>query len=95
VTEEGAELVFTTPKEYARYIAQSDLNKAFERLGVPPKRVRVVAGQVEAADVPLQTAAPRQEKEDEATGRALANPEVQRFRDVFGGEVRKVRNLKE
>jgi hypothetical protein len=29
------------------------------------------------------------------TGRALANPEVQRFREIFGGEVRKVRNLKE
>ena len=33
--------------------------------------------------------------EDDAAGRALANPEVQRFREVFGGEVRKVRNLKE
>ena len=31
----------------------------------------------------------------QATSRALANPEVQRFREVFGGEVRKVRNLKE
>ncbi len=26
--------------------------------------------------------------------RALENPEVQRFRDLFGGEVRTVRNLK-
>ena len=33
--------------------------------------------------------------EDEAATRALANPEVQRFREVFGGEIRKVRNLKE
>jgi hypothetical protein len=33
--------------------------------------------------------------EDEVTARALANPEVQRFREVFGGEIRKVRNLKE
>ncbi len=33
--------------------------------------------------------------DEEVTGRALANPEVQRFREVFGGEVRKVRNLKE
>ena len=37
----------------------------------------------------------RQRTEDEATSRALANPEVQRFREVFGGEIRKVRNLKE
>ena len=33
--------------------------------------------------------------EDDVTARALANPEVQRFREVFGGEIRKVRNLKE
>ena len=40
-------------------------------------------------------AAPAAATEDEATSRALANPEVQRFREVFGGEIRKVRNLKE
>ena len=33
--------------------------------------------------------------QEEATGRALGNPEVRRFREVFGGEIRKVRNLKE
>ena len=31
----------------------------------------------------------------EVTERALAHPEVQRFRELFGGEVRTVRNLKE
>ena len=34
-------------------------------------------------------------KEDEVTERALSHPEVQRFRELFGGEVRNVRNLKE
>jgi hypothetical protein len=34
-------------------------------------------------------------KEDDTRTRALENPEVQRFREVFGGEVRHVRNLKE
>ena len=34
-------------------------------------------------------------KEDEVTERALAHPEVKRFRELFGGEVRTVRNLKE
>jgi hypothetical protein len=34
-------------------------------------------------------------KEDEVTGRALAHPEVQRIREMFGGEVRAVRDLKE
>jgi hypothetical protein len=33
--------------------------------------------------------------EDQATSRALAHPEVRRFQEVFGGEIRKVRNLKE
>jgi hypothetical protein len=33
--------------------------------------------------------------EDDITQRALENPEVRRFREIFGGEVRKVRNLKE
>jgi hypothetical protein len=34
-------------------------------------------------------------REGEAEARALSNPEVQRFREVFGGEVRKIRDLKE
>ena len=43
---------------------------------------------------PVQNA-PKIDEEDEATTRALADPEVQRFRQVLGGEVRRVRNLKE
>jgi hypothetical protein len=42
---------------------------------------------------PLTPAAGK--NEEEVAGRALGNPEVRRFREVFGGEVRKVRNLKE
>jgi len=41
----------------------------------------------------MQRPAPK--KDDEVTERALAHPEVQRFRELFGGEVRTVRNLKE
>ncbi len=53
----------------------------------------MVFGEVKAAAQPLvqKPAA----AEDEVTGRALAHPEVQRFRELFGGEVRAVRNLKE
>jgi hypothetical protein len=40
-------------------------------------------------------AAKKSDAEDDATRRALTNPEVQRFREVFGGEIRTVRNLKE
>jgi len=44
---------------------------------------------------PREAAPAAAESADEAAGRALANPEVQRFREVFGGEVRRIRNLKE
>jgi hypothetical protein len=37
----------------------------------------------------------RAAQEDDVSRRALANPEVQSFRDLFGGEIRTVRNLKE
>jgi len=53
----------------------------------------VVFGEVKAAPPPVMQKPAA--AEDEVTGRALAHPEVQRFREVFGGEVRAVRNLKE
>ena len=60
-------------------------------------RVKVIIGEA-GAETP-RPSRPRRPKrsaaEDEATARALANPEVQRFREVFGGEIRTVRNLKE
>jgi hypothetical protein len=40
------------------------------------------------------TAAPAPAASD-ASSRALDNPEVKRFREVFGGEIRTIRNLKE
>jgi hypothetical protein len=54
----------------------------------------MTAGDVVAQAVSSSAASPNN-PEDEATERALANPEVQRFREVLGGEVRRVRNLKE
>jgi hypothetical protein len=60
-------------------------------------RIKITAGEAPppgpAAAPPLAPAG--NNSDEEVTGRALANPEVQRFREVFGGEVRKVRNLKE
>jgi hypothetical protein len=56
--------------------------------------VKFSAGEAAATSAEPPAAKPAGQ-EDEATGRALSNPEVQRFREVFGGEVRKVRNLKE
>ena len=44
---------------------------------------------------PKPLAPPKTEAGDDVTDRALSHPEVRHFREVFGGEVRKVRNLKE
>jgi hypothetical protein len=55
-------------------------------------RIKVVIA--DAASIGPRPAVSKKQEDDVAT-RALANPEVQRFRELFGGEVRAVRNLKE
>jgi hypothetical protein len=60
-----------------------------------PLRVNIVIGDVSPQASPISAAPAPAEPEGDVASRALANPEVQRFREVFGGEVRKVRNLKE
>ena len=69
---------------------------ALKHLGHAGLRFKVVFGEVKSAPAAVRaTNGPKAPAEDEVTGRALAHPEVQRFREVFGGEVRAVRNLKE
>jgi len=59
-----------------------------------PLKIKVTIADV-AQREKVATAPAVQEREDDVSRRALANPEVQSFRDLFGGEVRTVRNLKE
>ncbi|MDP9169548.1 MAG: DNA polymerase III subunit gamma/tau [Acidobacteriota bacterium] len=86
------ELIITAAKSFQLDLGQEEVLTALKRLGHPTLRFKVVFGEVKASPVAAAKPAP---KEDEVTGRALAHPEVQRFREVFGGEVRAVRNLKE
>ena len=92
VTQAGSELRFVTPGQYSLYMQEAEIQKAVQHLAGKPMRIKVSIGEVSA-----QKAAPidRKTREDETRRRALDNPEVQRFREVFGGEVRNVRNLKE
>jgi hypothetical protein len=92
VVEAGGELQFFTTPMYKLALRPEEINKALKQITSRPLRIKVSVGEVgtQAPAAPVRNAT-----EDEATSRALANPEVQRFRDVFGGEVRKVRNLKE
>ncbi|HEX8984283.1 MAG TPA: DNA polymerase III subunit gamma/tau [Bryobacteraceae bacterium] len=94
LTEVQGELRFVTPAELKIMLTEADVQKALERLNAGKRRIRVTAGEGAAASGGAP--APAQPSEDEATTRALANPEVQRFRELFpGAEVRVVRNLKE
>ena len=94
VAEAGGELKITTGKSYKLALSEDDLRKAITHLGAAsgrPLRITIVVGEAVVPAVPLAASA----NEDEVSARALANAEVRHFREVFGGEVRKVRNLKE
>jgi DNA polymerase-3 subunit gamma/tau len=88
------EIVITTSKNFALDLGQSEVQSAIKQLGVPGLRGRVVFGEVKSAPASAPKAAAK-EQEDEVTTRALSHPEVQHYRELFGGEVRTVRNLKE
>jgi DNA polymerase-3 subunit gamma/tau len=88
------ELLITASKEYQLDLGREEIATALKQLGYPSMRFKVVFGTPQAAPdtpAPVKPAV----KEDEVTVRALADPEVQRFREIFGGEVRAVRDLKE
>jgi len=85
------ELRILTPKEFKLSMVPEDLQKAIQHAGMTAPRIKIAFGEVNAAPELAKAAL----TEDEVTRDALANPEVQRFREVFGGEIRTIRNLKE
>jgi DNA polymerase-3 subunit gamma/tau len=91
VTETGNLLEFVTPKDFMLAMRAEDISKAVQRISSRSFKIKVTAGEVAPAE---RAAAPTGKKPDDTAQRALANPEVQRFREVFGGEVRAVRDLK-
>ena len=86
------ELQITTSKSFQLDLGREEVLTALKHLGHPGQRFKVVFGEVKAAPALAAKPAP---KDDETTERALSHPEVQRVRELFGGEVRTVRNLKE
>jgi DNA polymerase-3 subunit gamma/tau len=93
--ESDKELRFITPAEFSLSMQPADLQKAVQHLNIGTRRITVTVGAAAAATEPT-AAAPARPAQDEATARALAHPEVQRFQETFpGAEVRVVRNLKE
>ncbi len=90
VTQAGNVLQFVTPKDFMLAMRQEDLSKAVQRVSARQFKITVAFGE----GAPARTAPVAEQKQDAVAERALANPEVQRFREVFGGEVRTVRDLK-
>src|SRR5262249_5436623 len=91
VTESGSVLEFVTPKDFMLAMRAEDISKALQTISPRPFKIKVTAGDPTPAEKPAAAAA---QKAGDASERALANPEVQRFREVFGGEVRAVRDLR-
>jgi len=94
VTASAGELQFTTPEQFLLSMKADDLNQAVRRIVSRPMKIKIVAGAAPAAAAAPAIKA-QKAPEDEASARAMANPEVKRFQEVFGGHIRTVRNLKE
>jgi hypothetical protein len=69
-------------------MSAADLLKGIQHMGIAAPKIKIGYGEVAAAPSMASKAKPAEED-------ALLNPEIKRFREVFGGEVRNVRNLKE
>ena len=92
----GGDLNVVAPKSYALYFRDPGFESAVREVFGRPLRMKLATGDPDGGSAPIGLAMPpRTEADNEVTGRALEHPEVRRFREVFGGEVRKVRNLKE
>jgi DNA polymerase-3 subunit gamma/tau len=92
------ELLITAPKQFQLDLGREEISTALKQLGYPALRYKIAFADVNANAAPVPApakSAPKLVAQDEVTERALGHPEVQRFRELFGGEVRNVRNLKE
>jgi DNA polymerase-3 subunit gamma/tau len=93
ITIVGGDIQILAPKSYHLYLKDRSFAEALREVFSRPLNLKLSAGDSPEAAPPAAPASAGHA--DEAAGRALANQEVQRFREVFGGEVRRVRNLKE
>ncbi|MBI4902235.1 MAG: DNA polymerase III subunit gamma/tau [Acidobacteria bacterium] len=94
IVEKANEIEFICDKATAFTVKSSDMAKAVEAVAKKAVKVKVTISETVAATVAGAPSDERKLKEDEATRRALDNPEVQKYRDLFpGSEVRTVRNL--
>jgi len=95
ITEKGALLELSVPKEFSLSMKPEEISRAVQKITQRPYKIKVTLTNDAPNESRLPSAKSRTAGEpDEVDKRALSNPEVQRFREVFGGEVRAVRDLK-
>jgi hypothetical protein len=93
VIETPGNVEFVAPKEFGIALRDTSVAKALQALLGRPVRIKVTSG--EGTAVAAQPEPPAA-SENEASERALANPDVQRFQKAFPeSHVRGVRDLKE
>jgi DNA polymerase-3 subunit gamma/tau len=93
--ESPTELLFTSPREYVMSLQTREFETAVKHVFGKPIKITVKAGE---AGRTAQTSAPSAAKQDqsEAATRAMAHPEVQRFKEMFpDSQVRAVRDLRD
>ena len=94
ISEVNGEIRFVAPEDCLLAMEARDLAKVVQQVAGKPLRVKVEFGTPSA--IAQRLAAPKPRVADEASERALAHPEVQRFQEMFpGAHVRTVRDLKE
>ena len=92
-TDSGGELLIFAPTDTQLAMNEGDLQKAIAHLGLPRQKIKITFGEKSNAGPALEKKTTTDE--DEVTTRALSNPEVKHYLELFGGDVRAVRNLKE
>jgi len=95
VNVNGGDIEIAAPKSYHLYLKDRSFGEALRGVFSRPLNLKLTVADQANADLPRAAEPPAAESADETSRRALANREVQRFREVFGGEIRRVRNLKE
>jgi hypothetical protein len=95
VTFANNQLQILASKQFQLDLGSEEIQTALKQMGHPGLRFKVTFGDIAPAAAALPSPPAPKAAENEVTERALAHPEVQRFRELFGGEVRTVRNLKE
>jgi len=93
VIESDNEIRITAPEELRFALAERDITAGLKALGERPRKLKITfSNDAKASGTPQ----PAGSADDEAMQRALAHPEVQRFREAFpDSAVRVARNLKE